>query len=442
MGVTFRSGEYVRFVRFGHRTIKDGEAAAVWNARGELTQVVGPRRVTLWFSTIRFLHHKAASHGQYLQVKHRNGQTKHVLGPCAMYLNPAHHQSIQVCNGYNLATEDDCLVIYGGSDSQTREKGMEASRRIAYGPQFVIPSEQETVHTFQWSRAGGGNFETSHEANSRNHAFQILQTNKNEPLYKIVDLKTTQGPSVQVELAICYKVESVEKCLTVADPIAHLSAAMLSDAVSNPNNITLTNVTEKAGQLTTYPSFCEALQSCGIRMVSLRVTKLTLPKSVTDRLSSEKKEHDQRLRDQARLEHDMKLTQLELEKKRGQVEAQATLDKLQSQLQSQVAQGTHSMRKAAPVENELSVNQLRRTAAIEALREANEARLHYLRGLSDMGVDVTKVLCTEQHAAVVAGKKGGQFITGTKDTMGNNEEETIHADNSNGFTAIINPVHF
>ena len=34
MGITFRSGGYIKHVRFGGRTIKDGEAAAIWNRNG------------------------------------------------------------------------------------------------------------------------------------------------------------------------------------------------------------------------------------------------------------------------------------------------------------------------------------------------------------------------------------------------------------------------
>ena len=39
-GIDFRSGSYSRYVRFGKRTVKDGEAVALWNMRGVHRQIV------------------------------------------------------------------------------------------------------------------------------------------------------------------------------------------------------------------------------------------------------------------------------------------------------------------------------------------------------------------------------------------------------------------
>ena len=43
MGLDFRGGNYRRYIRFGKRTIKQGEAAAVWNMNGTQTEIIGPR---------------------------------------------------------------------------------------------------------------------------------------------------------------------------------------------------------------------------------------------------------------------------------------------------------------------------------------------------------------------------------------------------------------
>lgn len=99
MGLDFRGGNYKRYVRFGKRTIKQGEgssphtdcllfksseyvssnnlslsalstAAAVWNMSGVQTEIVGPKLVRLFYSNIRFLDRYSAKSEQYLVVSY------------------------------------------------------------------------------------------------------------------------------------------------------------------------------------------------------------------------------------------------------------------------------------------------------------------------------------------------------------------------------------
>jgi len=370
-------------VRFGHRTIKDGEAAAVWNYRGELTEVVGPRRVTLWFSTIRFLYHHQASRGQYLKVQHRDGTIEHVVGPVSMYQNPTLHKDIDVLNGFNLATEDDCLVVYGSDENN--DKGLAEDRRVIYGPQFVTPSNQETVHVFDWSGLEG-------YASS----FQVLKTNKIE-LWKIeLPLKTLEGPIVNVNLAISYKIETIDKCLDIADPIAHIQAAIFCDA--NRGDISMSDVSRVAGNVSTYQTFDEAMRTCGFHVLKMHVTNVSWPQSLVEKHQKEKQESERQSKASARLQQEMDLTKLEFEKKRGEAEEQATLDKIQSQLDTEISEQSRHVLQAS-VENEVLLSQMRQDAKVAALKQENETRLEYLQGLHEMGVDLTKVLCAEVSSA-------------------------------------------
>merc|ERR1712159_171904 len=47
-------------------------------------------------STIIFLDRRIASEFEYLIVKHLNGKTEHVPGPCSMFENPTLHAKITV----------------------------------------------------------------------------------------------------------------------------------------------------------------------------------------------------------------------------------------------------------------------------------------------------------------------------------------------------------
>lgn len=55
MGIDFRDGHYRRYVRIGKRTIKEGEAAAIWSRNGRQREVIGPSLERLFYSHIRFL---------------------------------------------------------------------------------------------------------------------------------------------------------------------------------------------------------------------------------------------------------------------------------------------------------------------------------------------------------------------------------------------------
>eukprot|EP01083_Nonionella_stella_P019086 53054_1 len=111
MGITFRSGGYIKFVHIGGRTIKDGEAAAIWDRNGKHREIIGPRRVQLFQSTIRFLtRFKAESH-QYLVVKHRSGKREHISGPAMLYQNPAFHDEVSVEDGILLKSLDEYIVV-------------------------------------------------------------------------------------------------------------------------------------------------------------------------------------------------------------------------------------------------------------------------------------------------------------------------------------------
>ncbi|KAL7576938.1 hypothetical protein ACA910_006695 [Epithemia clementina (nom. ined.)] len=410
MGVTFRSGDYVKFVRFGHRTVKDGEAAVVWNARGELSEVVGPRRVTLWFSTIRFLYHYQATLGQYLRVQHRDGTTEHVVGPVARYLNPTKHNTIQVTDGCNLVSEDDCLVMYShakaasinttdsvaGNDARAVEsstkaqnKGLMANRRIVYGPQFVIPSEQESIHTFSWSSFGDG----GDGVNSQGTTFQILKTNKTE-LRKIrLSLRTVEGPLVAVHLAVSYKIEFAEKCLDITDPMASIHSAILADA-NRGDIVSMENVFALAAKISTYPAFEKTLTACGFRILQLHVHDILLPHDVAAKLDQEQKHKEAQQRASATLQYDMELIKLKFENKQTQAQEQATLTKFQNQLALDSTEQVHSVQSAL-VRNDLILEKMRTNAQNEATQQSNETKLQYWRGLQELGVDLTKVLCAQ-----------------------------------------------
>ena len=181
MGIDFRTGHYTRYVRFGKRTIKAGEAAAIWNVNGVHRQVVGPKYVRLWYSQIRFLDYFAAAKGQYLVVNYLDGKEEHLEGPIGMYKNPVFHKTIVINDSYQLMSATESLVVYssvpslkneevcsyggGGialtltnpnedkfnyskSATATTETSSNLTKRIIKGPANFTPTPNDKVHKF------------------------------------------------------------------------------------------------------------------------------------------------------------------------------------------------------------------------------------------------------------------------------------------------------
>ena len=96
MGLDFRSSGYRRYVRLGKRTIKDGEAASVWDMNGTHRLILGPKLVRLFYSQIRFLDRFTASSDEYLEVRFLDGRTEHLMGPVSVHLCPVYHSFVKV----------------------------------------------------------------------------------------------------------------------------------------------------------------------------------------------------------------------------------------------------------------------------------------------------------------------------------------------------------
>lgn len=331
MGVTFRSGEYVRFVRMGGRTIKDGEATVVWNNRGVATQIIGPQRVGLWWSTIRFLTHFKAGANQYLVVEHCNGRVEHMNGPFGMYLNPVVHSSIEVKDATILASKEDCIVVFSPvqktSEHAVSEKVEWSNLRVIYGPTIHFPSPGEAVHNFMWHEpARTLNFPGCSQGQE---GFKVLHLMKTRFWAVSLTVKTSESHHVSVTLGISYCVESVEKCLSTQDPIQLIEAALLHDA-QNCAGGTEDNIAEWIVKESTFPTFCETMASVGFRLVKIQVLNVAPSLAVVRR--------------------------------------------------KRVAQ---------------TMDPSKMDQEVKAATQINEVKLNYLKGLQELGVDVTQVLVAQ-----------------------------------------------
>jgi hypothetical protein len=121
---------------------------------GKHREIVGPARVWMFWSTIRFLDQHVASPQQYVVVQFKDGHSEHLKGPTLIYRNPVLHMSVSVCDAIQLLSTTDVLVVYRAAPDKPRSAGTGAgglTRARVTGPASYVPAPGEVVHTFVWS---------------------------------------------------------------------------------------------------------------------------------------------------------------------------------------------------------------------------------------------------------------------------------------------------
>jgi len=415
MGILFRDSRYVRFVRFGKRTVKDGEALAVWDENGVHTEHVGPQFVRLWMSTIRFLDRFVAGADEYLVITDVNGAVTHVKGPKAMFCNPTRHKKIVVKKAVVLASPNECLVVYtkkkstdapyavpsprpnvkhvsndSESESKTDEEPSvtaaaasietpddasqprELLRRIVAGPAVFVPRVDEWAHKFNWT-----NLKTK-----QSEIFTVLQTGTRR--YETeVSLRTTDSVLLTAELSIQFRVANVEDVIEAGDdPVAVMQSLLSadlseygtlirSDDMLNPES--RTKITVTLGNIDTYKKLVDGAHHMGLEIVGLCLKRLNASKAL-------QKQYDIAIQ-----------TKAELASKRAVAEQQQQLVDLDLANQKRRMESEQALA-SAQLTHRLKMKDDEQKLQSEHQRRANEEVLGFLRELKNNGVDLTQYL--------------------------------------------------
>jgi hypothetical protein len=258
MGIDFRGAGYTRFVRLGKRTIKDGEAAAIWNMNGTHTQVVGPKLVRLWYSQIRFLDRYAATAQQFLKVEFVDGRIEHLPGPVSVYKNPVYHKTVEVQNLLTLKSKHEYAVVFSANidtagasefhraaDKMDDDSKMPAlyhtvnlglpsilssnssaslHRNLIQGPQAYMPTPSDKIHEFKWSPVIKGD--------RAPEAFNVLKTQQDFSDVKFL-VKTADNEEATIICSLSISIVDVSQFLDNCDDLhAAIFNALSSDLIN------------------------------------------------------------------------------------------------------------------------------------------------------------------------------------------------------------------
>lgn len=321
MGIAFRDGYYQRFVRIGGRTIKDGEAAAIWNRRGVLRERVGPKRVHLFYSTIRFLdRHKAEAH-EYLEVKHRDGTVENLRGPVHKYLNPGLHDHMFVKEAIRLKRNEVirvCRTLTTGTDATAKN-----TKYMLRGPATVVPDNNERVDKFTWTKLPEELVGHSYPKET----VSVLNPFKKRLWNVKVPMDTNAWSSWASILAITLKIDSFDKMTSYDDPYASLCAGLLADAKALGEGFAGKKFEEiqfEASRIISknesYPNLFRVGEACGMCIESVKLLDFVPGEKIAERLAVENQQKRDLKRGVSKREDLIRLQELDLRERRKQIE--------------------------------------------------------------------------------------------------------------------------
>jgi len=412
---TFRDGNYYRHVRFGKRTVKEGECAAVWTCDGTRKAIVGPQRVRLFFSHVRFMDRHVADQNQYLEVQHRDGRMEHQRGPKAMFMDPCLHMSITTRDAFKLAA-NEVLVVYseaprldgrvvetasaakdGAHESDLSAIGVAGAvhRRVVRGPAVFIPGADEWVHQFSWhgsvSSSGKGSKTGTPGDEKVPHAlnFDKLRCMPDQMYVSVKGVRTTDDAQVTIHLMLFFELKDVEKMLdSTNDPMGDFISAASADVVSFGANNTYETLLQRTAQLSeekTFPILASRMTQVGFELLkivyrgySASETLQTMHDQAIAKRTKLKLEADTRSMEQAQ-------QALELQCKQERSRAECELETSLRSHQAELADRDHAQAMRHEAE--------RSRAALEATRAQNDEELRVNQALKDLGVELTQYLC-------------------------------------------------
>jgi hypothetical protein len=377
------------------RTIRRGERIAVWNAKGDVRFVDGPRRLILFREWAEPLTRYRAEPHEYLSVRFKDGRTENVRGPASIWFNPVEHESITT----EEATPVDAhqaLVIY------RRDADEHVTRRVLYGPALYVPEANEWLHEFCWHGADPVN---PKRKIPRALQFTKLRVIPDQMYFDVRDVRTADDALLLVQVMVFFELTDIERMLDQThDPIADFINALAADVIDFAVGRTFEEfkeATSRLNELALYENLVGRAERIGYRINKVvyrgYVASDTLQtmhdeaieKRTALKLEAETERQAQELADlklQREAERDNKRRALQ----HAQTEHAQSLLRLEHDAAREISELDHRQQLAHKREQQL--------AELEHIHGEYEERLRFLREIRGLEVDVTRFLVAQyQH---------------------------------------------
>ena len=379
----------------GFKTIRTGERAAIWDKRGRVTLVDGPRRLFLTTQRVQMLPRFAAQPNEYLIVKFKDGRRQHLPGPASLWLDPVEHEEVAVEQAINI-NANGVIVVYV-------QDGGQVQRKLIRGPALHVPAENEWLHEFRWH---GADPKDPKRKIPRALQFTKLRTIPDQMYFDVEDVRTADDALLVVKLMLFFELKDLERMLDqthdlVADFVNALSADVI-EFVSKQTFEAFKDQAEKLNDLSTYRQLVQRGERVGYQITKV-VYRGYFASSKLQAMHDNAIETRTELKLEAETEQqaqelaDLKLTrEAERAKERRAMEAADIRHKNQF---SQLMHQEGLRQKQVEQERELAWQQQRNAVELERKQTLNREEEAFLKALRALEVDVTKYLVAQHQAA-------------------------------------------
>ena len=244
----------------GLKTIRQGSRVAIWDTRGHVRYIDGPKRLWLFRKSVEPLRRFSAETEEFLVVRHHSGVATHRRGPCEVWFEPVDHESIEVRPLVPLDA-NEALVIYRRGESDA------VSRRVLRGPAQYMPEPYEWLHEFVWHG--------SDKKNPRRkvpHALRFTQLRviPDQTYVDVRDVRTADDALLTVQSMIFFELVDIERMLDQThDPVADFINAVTADVIDFAAGRTFDAFkrdTAKLSDLASYPNLAARAERIGYRI--------------------------------------------------------------------------------------------------------------------------------------------------------------------------------
>ncbi len=244
----------------GLKTIRQGQRVAVWDVRGRVRFIDGPKRLWLFREAVESLRRYSAEAGEYLVIQHLDGSARHAVGPASIWFDPVVHESIEVQPLVPLDA-NEALVVYRGGDGDT------VTRRVLRGPAQYMPEPDEWLHEFVWH---GSDPKRPRKKVPYALRFNKLRVIPDQTYVDVEDVRTADDALLTVQVMLFFELVDIERMLDqthdpVADFLNAVSADVIDFAATRPFGA-FKRDTDKLNELESYPNLTGRAERIGYRI--------------------------------------------------------------------------------------------------------------------------------------------------------------------------------
>lgn len=379
---------------YGFTVIREGEQVAVWDRRGGMRLVDGPRRLWLWGQQVQELRRFTAGADEYLNLRYRDGTREHRRGPAAVWFNPVEHAEITTEKALAISAHE-AVVVY-------RREANAVTRRVVRGPELYVPGVNEWLHAFSWHGADPLDPRRKIPHALRFHTLRVIP---DQMYMDVPEVRTADDALLTIKLMIFFEVVDLECMLDQThDPVADFINAVSADVIDFAAGLTFEAFkehTEHLNELANYRQLVPRAERIGYRInkVVYRGYHASDTLQAMHDQAIEKRTHlrlEAETEEQAQTLADLRLArETERSARRQILEEDATRHRIHLET---LAHEEALRRQEAEQAQQAEIERTRHAIAETHQQALNREQLAFLRGMLGMKVDLTRYLVAQfQH---------------------------------------------